>query len=275
MCGCCSNDSTNVKEQKKINPQKENEKEKIKEQENEKEKRKEKEKDEITEEEKIDFKQEKFIKNIKIEEKNGIKIQKSDITLEVIHVNIIDSTMPAYRNYMDEGNKLPFLYNADIQTHGKEKGGRNWAGTIQGNLYISTCIPTNMIKNELNNNDILVKITALSIYEQIIKYAKKEFFLKYPNDILCKDKKKLGGILVQDYKDFAIIGFGINIVDKPQTVRKGGLPPCFIKEHLPEGVDIPNPVDLSIEITKNIFFNLNLTSEEISKLFDKYINENN
>ena len=132
-----------------------------------------------------------------------------------------------------------------------------------------------MIKNELNSNDILVKITALSIYEQIIKYAKNEFFLKYPNDIICKDKKKLGGILVQDYKDFAIIGFGINIVDKPQSVRKGGLPPCFIKEHLPEGIDVPNPVQLSIEITKNIFYNLNLTSEEVSKLFDKYINENN
>ena len=237
-------------------------------------KEEEKENDVNTEEE-IQFKQEKFIKNFKIDEKNGIKIQNPDITLEVIHVNIIESTMPASRKYIDEGNKLPFLYNADIQTHGKGKGARNWAGTIQGNLYTSTCIPTNMIKNELNNNDTLVKITALSIYEQIVKYAKNEFYLKYPNDIICKDKKKLGGILVEDYKDFAIIGFGINIVDKPQTVRKGGLPACFIKEHIPQGIEVPNAVDLSIEITKNIFFNLNLSSEEVSKLFDKYINENN
>ena len=268
MGGCCSNDSTNVKDGKKnILPQGEKEKEKKIE--------KDEEKDVNTEEENIKFKQEKSIKKIKIDEKNGIKIQNPDITLEVIHVNIIDSTMPASRNYIDDGNKLPFLYNADIQTHGKGKGARNWAGTIQGNLYTSTCIPKNMIKNELNDNDTLVKITALSIYEQIVKYAKNEFFLKYPNDIICKDNKKLGGILVEDYKDFAIIGFGINIVDKPQTVRKGGLPACFIKEHIPQGMDIPNPVDLSIEITKNIFFNLNLSSEEISKLFDKYINENN
>ena len=165
MGGCCSNDSTKVDEHPKI-PQEANEKEKI-----EKEKEKDEEKDKNTEEEKIEFKEEKFIKNIKIEEKNGIKIQKPDITLEVIHVNIIDSTMPASRKYIDEGNKLPFLYNTDIQTQGKGKGGRNWAGMIQGNLYTSTCIPTNMIKNELNNNDILVKITALSIYEQIVKGA--------------------------------------------------------------------------------------------------------
>ena len=218
---------------------------------------------------------EKYNVDIKLEEKDGIKILYPDIKLEIIHVKVIDNTMPASRQYIDEGNTLPFLYNTDIQTHGKGKGGRNWSGSILGNLYTSTCIPKNMIKNELNSNDILVKITALSIYEQIIKYAKNEFFLKYPNDIICKDKKKLGGILVQDYKDFAIIGFGINIVDKPQSVRKGGLPPCFIKEHLPEGIDVPNPVQLSIEITKNIFYNLNLTSEEVSKLFDKYINENN
>ena len=218
---------------------------------------------------------EKYNVDIKLEEKDGIKILYPDIKLEIIHVKVIDSTMPASRQYIDEGNTLPFLYNTDIQTHGKGKGGRNWSGSILGNLYTSTCIPKNMIKNELNSNDILVKITALSIYEQIIKYAKNEFFLKYPNDIICKDKKKLGGILVQDYKDFAIIGFGINIVDKPQSVRKGGLPPCFIKEHLPEGIDVPTPVQLSIEITKNIFYNLNLTSEEVSKLFDKYINENN
>ena len=218
---------------------------------------------------------EKYNVDIKLEEKDGIKILYPDIKLEIIHVKVIDSTMPASRQYIDEGNTLPFLYNTDIQTHGKGKGGRNWSGSILGNLYTSTCIPKNMIKNELNSNDILVKITALSTYEQIIKYAKNEFFLKYPNDIICKDKKKLGGILVQDYKDFAIIGFGINIVDKPESVRKGGLPPCFIKEHLPEGIDVPSPVQLSIEITKNIFYNLNLTSEEVSKLFDEYINENN
>ena len=166
---------------------------------------KEEEEKDVNTEEEIQFKQEKYTKNFKIDEKNGIKIQNPDITLEVIHVNIIESTMPASRKYIDEGNKLPFLYNADIQTHGKGKGARNWAGTIQGNLYTSTCIPTNMIKNELNNNDTLVKITALSIYEQIVKYAKNEFYLKYPNDIICKDKKKLGGILVEDYKDLKIL----------------------------------------------------------------------
>ena len=231
--------------------------------------------DPIVDQEKIEFKQEKYAKKIQLEEKNGIKINNKEIELEIIHVNKIDSTMPASQAYIDQGIKLPFIYNADIQTAGKGKGERKWESIILGNLYTSTCIPISMIRNELNDKDILVKITAISIYEQIIRYAKGEFFLKYPNDILCIDNKKLGGVLVQTYKDFAFIGIGINIIGKPQSVRKGGLPPCFLKEHLPEGVKAPNPLDLSLEITKNIFFNLNMTSDEISKLFDKYININN
>ena len=259
MCGClCTNEkSVVVKENKRENKEDENKGK------------------ENNEPEKLEFKEEKYKKTFKLEEKNGINISNKEIEIEIIHVNTIGSTMPASQAYIDKGAKLPFIYNTDIQTEGVGKGGRKWTSSILGNVYTSTCIPINMIKNELNDNDILVKITAISIYEQIIKYSKNEFFLKYPNDIICKDKKKLGGILVQFYKDFVNIGFGINIVDKPDQVRKGGLLPCCIKEHLPEGIETPNPLELSIEITKNIFFNLNLTSEEVLKLFESYINKNN
>ena len=198
-------------------------------------------------------------------------IEDKEINLEVIHVSIIDSTMPSSRKYIDEGNKLPFIYNTDIQTSGTGKGKRKWAGLIKGNLYTSTCIPISMIKNEINNNDVLVKITAISIYQEIIKLAEKEFYLKYPNDIICKDKKKIGGIIVENYKDFIIIGFGINIVDKPDDIRKGGLPACFIKEHLPEDRQPPTALDLSIQITKRIFSNINLNEEEVLQLFEKCI----
>ena len=221
---------------------------------------------------------EKYNVDIKLEEKDGIKILYPDIKLEIIHVKVIDSTMPASRQYIDEGNTLPFLYNTDIQTHGKGKGGRNWSGSILGNLYTSTCIPKNMIKNELNSNDILVKITALSIYEQIIKYAKNEFFLKYPNDIICKDKKKMGGIIAENYKDFWIIGFGINIVDKPdpdeEKIRKGGLPPCCIKDHLPQLNEKLKALELSIDVTTQIIYNLKYNISEIYQLFGEFVFNN-
>ena len=211
----------------------------------------------------------KFRVKFQFEEDNN----KSPIILEVIHVDEIDSTMPASREYIDEGNKLPFIYNTIIQTQGKGKGARKWSGSIAGNIYTSSSIPINMIKNEINSNDIIVKITAISIIEQLKKFSYNQFFLKYPNDIICVDKCKMGGIIAEYYKDFCIIGFGINIVDKPEKsdIRKEGLSPCFVNEHLKNKLKKPQALDLSIEITKQIIYNLRKFLDEINQLFEKYV----
>lgn len=214
---------------------------------------------------------EKFIIHLKYNDESNEN--KPDIKVDVIHVDSIGSTMPASEKYIDQGYTSPFIYNTIIQTAGVGKGNRKWAGGIKGNLYTSTGIPLNMVRNEFSDEKIIVKITSISIIQELNKYVKNEFFLKYPNDIICKDKYKLGGILVQKYKDFFIIGFGINIIDKPEQdeIRKEGLSPCFVKLHLPKDTEPPRALDLSIEVTKNILFNLNLTSEEIDKLFEQYV----
>ena len=62
---------------------------------------------------------------------------------------------------------MPFIYNTEIQTHDKGKGARNWSGSIVGNIYTSSSIPSSMVKNEINSNDILVKITAISIIQKL------------------------------------------------------------------------------------------------------------
>jgi biotin-(acetyl-CoA carboxylase) ligase len=217
---------------------------------------------------------EKFLISYEPYNKKGKKIERPNILLEVIHVDTVKSTMPSSRDYIMQGNKLPFIYNTKIQTEGSGRPPRKWFGTIVGNLYTSSCIPENMIKNELNDNDILVKITAVSIFQQLIKYNKDAFKLKYPNDILCVEHGgKLGGILVQNYCDFQIIGFGINIVDKPDIDKmdRKHLSPCFVNAHLKENNNKPNAIDLSIEVTKQIIINLNLTENYINQLFEEYL----
>ena len=130
-----------------------------------------------------------------------------------------------------------------------------------------------MIKNEINSNEVLVKITAFSIIQKLRDYSKDQFFLKYQNDIICVDKRKLDGIIVELYKDFYIIGFGINIVKKPEQneIRKEGLSPCCVNDHLSKDGKKPEALDLSIEITKQIIYNLKFSREEIDNLFDKYV----
>jgi BirA family biotin operon repressor/biotin-[acetyl-CoA-carboxylase] ligase len=215
----------------------------------------------------------KYILNFHLVQRTGIKILNPNIQLEVIHVESIDSTMPASRQYIDGGNKLPFIYNTEIQTAGKGKGNRKWAGSIKGNLYTSVGIPLSFIKNELNNNDIIVRITAISIMEELNRYTKDQYFLKYPNDIICKDKNKIGGIIAEEYKDFYIIGFGLNVIEKPDksSIRVSGLDPCCIKEHFPKNCELPTALEFSEEITKNILYNLNLSSEKVNEKYNGFL----
>ena len=211
-------------------------------------------------------------KEFKIEN-NGEFIPKNPvIKLKIFHADSIESTMPSSREVIDKGNKMPFLYNTDIQTAGRGKGSRKWAGSIKGNVYTTSCIPFNLIPDELiEKKTIFTKIASISIYETLDKYAHGEFCLKYPNDILCKDGEKLGGILVEVYKGFINIGFGLNIVDKPEQneIRQGGNQPCFVKKHL-KSKNVPNALDISVEITERIFYNLNLTDKRISELYDQF-----
>ena len=95
-----------------------------------------------------DINNNKFTIQLKYNDFNSIKVLKPEIKLDVIHVDTIDSTMPASEEYIDKGNTFPFIYNTIIQTAGVGKGNRKWAGGIIGNLYTSTGIPLSLIQNE-------------------------------------------------------------------------------------------------------------------------------
>ncbi len=94
------------------------------------------------------------------------------------------------------------------------------AGSIKGNIYTSSSIPTTYYLFLINITLNFEKNVFFFIVQQLRVFDKDEFFLKYPNDILCKDKKNLGSIISQNYKDFCIIGFGLNIIDKPEQTYK-------------------------------------------------------
>ncbi len=47
------------------------------------------------------------------------------------------------------------------------------------------------------------------------KISKDKFGIKWPNDALCIEKYKVCGILVDKYKDFYQLSFGINFSQCP------------------------------------------------------------
>ena len=66
--------------------------------------------------------------------------------------------------------------------------------------------------------------------------------------------------------------FILKPITRQDQIRKEGLSPCYVNAHLPKDGKKPNELDLSIDITKQIIYNLGLTLADIDNLFENYVN---
>ena len=110
---------------------------------------------------------------------------------------------------------------AERQTKGRGRLGKKWSSPNSGNIYMTICTEND------HSNSPLSLITGLICKRAINKISNKLLVsLKWPNDILVKDKK-IGGILVEKeiQKEITrtIIGIGININIKKQESWWGDL----------------------------------------------------
>ena len=110
---------------------------------------------------------------------------------------------------------------AERQTKGRGRLGKKWSSPNSGNIYMTICTEND------HSNSPLSLVTGLICKRAINKISNKLLVsLKWPNDILVKDKK-IGGILVekeiQKEVTRTIIGIGININIKKQESWWGDL----------------------------------------------------
>lgn len=187
-----------------------------------------------------------------------------EISFEVIHEGIIESTIPLSNKMIDEGKKENFLLNCDEQTHGRGSGNRKWASQ-RGNALTTLNINEKYMPKETLN--LIPFLIANSICENLNKISKDKFMIKWPNDILCKDKYKICGILVDKYKDFYQLSFGINLVQCPDSsqIREGGRTACKLENH---SDNKPNPLDFSILLCKDICHKLK--TYDCKKIIDEW-----
>ena len=171
-----------------------------------------------------------------------------EIPFEVIHEGIIESTIPFSNDMLDKGKKENFLMNCDEQTAGRGSGNRKWVSQ-KGNALTTLNIHQKYLPKD--NLKLLPFLMGISICENLNKIAKEKFCIKWPNDILCKDKYKVCGILVDKYKDFYQLSFGINLVQSPDAsgIREGGRTACNLSLHAEK---IPEPLEFSKILCKDI-----------------------
>lgn len=122
-----------------------------------------------------------------------------EIQFEIIHEGIIESTIPFSNKLIDDGKQENFLMNCDEQTHGRGSGNRKWASQ-RGNALTTLNVKEKfMPKDTLKLTPFLI---AISVCEHLNKIANDKFTIKWPNDILCSEKYKVCGILVDKYIKF-------------------------------------------------------------------------
>jgi BirA family biotin operon repressor/biotin-[acetyl-CoA-carboxylase] ligase len=102
--------------------------------------------------------------------------------------------------------QFPFLILADRQTAGRGQFHRPWIAEM-GSLTCSLCTLT----NDRQADALIPLAVGLAVCEAIEKIANNiQIELKWPNDLLI-GKRKLGGILIEQFSGKLVIGIGLNV----------------------------------------------------------------
>ena len=134
--------------------------------------------------------------------------------MQLIKLNQTRSTNEILKNI---AQKYPLkngtVVVADYQTKGKGQQGTHWHSERGKNLTFSTVF---FFKNlPAEKIPYLNYATSLSIYEILKELIPEKLFIKWPNDLMVRDKK-IAGILIENTLKkenvlHSIIGIGLNV----------------------------------------------------------------
>ena len=105
---------------------------------------------------------------------------------------------------------------AHIQTAGKGQRGKDWHSHKNDSILMSTMIKPTAFK--VQDQFLLIAITALAVRKVFDRYAQSDTEIKWPNDIYCMGRKAAGILIENNFTgsqwNWAVIGTGININQK-------------------------------------------------------------
>ncbi|MCP5101808.1 MAG: biotin--[acetyl-CoA-carboxylase] ligase [bacterium] len=131
--------------------------------------------------------------------------------LEIINLESCDSTNRYLKDrYGQLKEKLPVLVTSDLQTGGRGREQRIWVSLKGKGLYSSL----GFYLDARQNLNLLPLISGIAVIETLNRLSGMDFTLKWPNDVLYKNKK-IAGILIENVimetRLFCVAGIGINL----------------------------------------------------------------
>lgn len=142
-----------------------------------------------------------------------------------IRLGTVDSTMVAAKTHAESQDFL--LVTAEGQTEGKGTRGREWK-SLPGNIYMTIGIN----RRHLPPARLALLPLEMGIYLREEAAARSEtghraqLRLKWPNDLLLGGAK-VGGILMESYREFIMIGIGVNVAGAPPVADGGSRAACL------------------------------------------------
>lgn len=111
------------------------------------------------------------------------------------------------QHYLSEDFLAVYTFN---QTKGRGQYGNSWENLPEENLAFSFALKT---KN-INVSDTCFNFyTAILVRDFIANLTKTEVKIKWPNDLILKNKK-ICGMLFEKSKNYFVVGIGINILQE-------------------------------------------------------------
>ena len=125
----------------------------------------------------------------------------------------LGSTMDAAREWCrNTSDAGAFLVLAGTQTAGRGRQGRKWVSP-QGGFYGTYAFLTDNVSVDFSGFSLsagLTVVQSLNLSPEVVK-------LKWPNDLVVSDGRKLGGILIEvlrtNERTGVLVGTGINLCD--------------------------------------------------------------
>ena len=113
------------------------------------------------------------------------------------HLDETPSTNDVLRGLADDGAPHGTVVSTELQTAGKGRQGRGWAGA-EGAIALSVLLREGI-------DDLLPLRAGLAV----ARLAGPTARIKWPNDVLV-DGRKVAGVLVERVGETAIVGIGVN-----------------------------------------------------------------
>lgn len=129
----------------------------------------------------------------------------------------LDSTMRRAAAFADEGATHCSIVAAREQTGGLGRLGRSWHSPL-GGLWFTIVLRIDLPQQQL---PVVTLALGVAVADAIQTFAGLKCDLRWPNDVLTEDGRKVAGILTQLHNGVVLAGVGVNVnqTEFPEDLR--------------------------------------------------------